>query len=88
METIIENANSPKNGRVVAGIIILAIGSILLINQFSLFFIPHWLFSWPMWVIAYGIYLGGKYDFKKPVWIWMTGLGTVFLLTDFFHNAV
>ena len=87
METIIENPNKPQNGRVMAGIIILAIGSILLINQLNLFFIPHWLFSWPMWLIAYGVYMGGKYNFKKPVWIWITVLGVAFLLTDNLHNA-
>ena len=82
METIIENPNKPHNGRTMAGIIILIIGGILLINQLDLFFLPHWLFSWPMWIIAYGVYMGGKYNFRKPIWIWMVVLGTAFLLTD------
>lgn len=70
------------NGRAMAGIIIMVIGAVLLINQFNLFFIPGWLFSWPMWLIAYGVYLGAKYNFRKPVWIWLTVIGLAFLLTE------
>ena len=84
METTIENANKPHNGRTMAGIIILIIGGILLINQLDLFFIPNWLFSWPMLIIAYGVYMGRKYNFRKPIWIWMIVLGTAFLFTENF----
>jgi hypothetical protein len=80
METIIKNPNQPHNGRIMAGIIIAIFGAILLINQF--FFIPGWLFSWPMWIIGYGVYMGAKYNFKKPIWIWMIVLGTAFLFTE------
>jgi hypothetical protein len=87
METIIKNPNQPHNGRTMAGIIIAIIGGILLINQFDLFFIPGWLFSWPMLIIAYGLYMGGKYNFKKQIWIWMTVLGFSLLLTDNLQDA-
>jgi hypothetical protein len=87
METIIDNQNTPKNRRTTAGVIILIIGSVLLINQLDLFFIPQWLFSWPMWIIAYGAYMGGKYNFRKPIWAIMILLGTAFLLTENIANA-
>jgi hypothetical protein len=87
METIIDNPNTPKNGRTTAGVIILIIGSVLLINQLDLFFIPNWLFSWPMWIIAYGAYMGGKYNFRKPIWAIMIFLGTAFLFTENIANA-
>lgn len=87
METNIINPKTPHNGKTMAGIIILIIGSLLLIDQFNLFFIPNWLFSWPMWIIAYGVYMGGKYNFRKPIWVWMIVLGTAFLLTDNFNDA-
>ncbi len=87
METNISNQNTSHNGKTMAGIIILIIGGILLINQFDLFFIPHWLFSWPMWMIAYGLYMGGKYNFRKPIWIWIIVLGTAFLFTENINNA-
>jgi hypothetical protein len=82
METNISNPTSPHGGRTMAGVIILVIGSLLLINQLNLFFIPNWLFSWPMWIIAYGVYMGGKYNFRKPVWLWLVVMGTAFLFTE------
>jgi hypothetical protein len=87
METIIENINKPQNGRVMAGIIIIIVGGILLINQFNLFFIPGWLFSWPMWLIGIGLYLGAKHNFRRPVWAIMTILGIAFLFTENINNA-
>jgi hypothetical protein len=87
METNIANPNKSHNGRTMAGIIILIIGGILLVDQLDLFFIPNWLFSWPMWMIAYGLYMGGKYNFRKPIWIWVIVLGTAFLLTENVDNA-
>ena len=87
METNIANPNKSHNGKTVAGIIILIIGSILLIDQLNLFFIPGWLFSWPMWMIAYGVYMCSKYNFKKPFYIWVIVIGTAFLFTENFDNA-
>ncbi|MCR8558288.1 hypothetical protein KXD93_11565 [Mucilaginibacter sp. BJC16-A38] len=86
METIIDNPNK-TNGKVIAGIIIIIIGGLLLIDQFDLFYIPEWLYSWPMWIIGYGLYMGGKYNFRKPVWIWMIIIGVACLLTDNIDNA-
>jgi len=87
METHIENPGKQHNGRTVAGIIILIIGGMLLINQLNWFFIPNWLFSWPMWLIGYGLYLGGKYNFRKPVWAVLVFIGVAFLFSQNIDNA-
>ena len=87
MDTNISNPNTSHNGKTMAGIIIVIIGGLLLIDQFDIFFIPHWLFSWPMWIIAYGLYMGGKYNFRKPAWLWMIVIGTAFLLTKNVDNS-
>ncbi|HEY2582154.1 MAG TPA: DUF5668 domain-containing protein, partial [Mucilaginibacter sp.] len=87
METNITTPNNSLNGKTMAGIIILIIGAMLLVNQLNLFFIPGWLFSWPMWIIAYGLYMGGKYNFRKPIWIWMIVIGTAFLFSENFNDA-
>src|SRR4051794_20232100 len=87
MKTIIDTPSTSHNGRTIAGIIILLIGGMLLIDQLDLFFVPHWLFSWPMWLIGWGAYMGGKYNFRKPVWAVMIFLGVAFLFTENIHNA-
>lgn len=85
METHIENKQ--HNGRMMAGIIILLIGGMLLIDQFDWFFIPHWVFSWPMWLIGYGLYIGGKYNFRKSIWAVLVFIGIAFLFSQNIDNA-
>ena len=87
METNLNNPKQSHNGRTVAGLIILVIGGMLLIDQLDLFFIPHWLFSWPMWLIGYGLYMGAKYNFRKPVWAVLIFIGVAFLFSENIDNA-
>ncbi|MGZ3750723.1 MAG: LiaF transmembrane domain-containing protein [Mucilaginibacter sp.] len=87
MKTIIENPGIQNNNRTTFGAIILIIGSILLIDQFNLVFIPDWLFSWPMILIAIGIYSGVKNHFRKPVATILIFLGVAFLCTENIDNA-
>ncbi|WP_183556888.1 LiaF transmembrane domain-containing protein [Mucilaginibacter sp. SP1R1] len=80
MNNNIETTIIPNNSKTAAGVVLLAIGGILLIRQFDLFFIPDWLFSWPMWIIAWGVYMGAKYNFRKTSWIMITLIGLAFLI--------
>jgi hypothetical protein len=87
METIIQNPNTHNNGRTTAGVIILIIGGLLLIDRLDLVFLPDWIFSWPMWLIGWGLYMGGKYKFRKPIWVVMIILGTAFLVSENIDRA-
>jgi predicted membrane protein len=72
--------NGPRsNGKVFAGLILLAVGSLLLLRQFDFFFFPGWIFSWPMLLIVIGLFNGFKHDFKKPTWLILIVIGTIFL---------
>lgn len=79
--------NNPRNGKALAGIILLAVGCVLLFRQFDFFFIPHWLFSWPMWLIFWGLFVGAKSNFHKPSSFFLILLGVVFLINDNIHGA-
>ncbi|MDR6945025.1 LiaF transmembrane domain-containing protein [Mucilaginibacter pocheonensis] len=83
MNNDIEHSKNPNKGKAMAGVILLAVGGVLLLRQFADFFIPDWIFSWPMWLIAWGLYLGAKHNFKKSSWAILTFLGIIFL---FDHN--
>ena len=88
MKTIIENPNIQHHkGRTTVGAIILIIGALLLIDQFNLAFIPDWIFSWPMILVAIGVYSGVKHNFSKPFAAIMIFLGVAFLFTDNIDNA-
>ncbi|WP_428330167.1 LiaF transmembrane domain-containing protein [Mucilaginibacter sp.] len=79
--------NNPRNGKALAGIILLVIGAVLLIRQFTFFFIPHWLFSWPMWLIFWGLFVGAKSNFQKPSSFALILIGVVFLLDNNISGA-
>jgi len=79
--------NNPRNGKALAGMILLAVGAILLFRQFDFFFIPHWLFTWPMWLIGWGLFIGAKSNFQKPSSFILILLGVVFLIDENFHAS-
>jgi hypothetical protein len=87
MNNDIEHPNNPNKGKAMAGVILLAIGGLLLLKQFADFLIPGWLFSWPMWLIAGGLYFGAKHNFQKSSWAIMVFLGVIFLLNDNIDDA-
>jgi hypothetical protein len=87
MNNDINSPQNPNRGKAMAGIILLAVGGILLLKQLSFFFIPGWLYSWPMWLIAWGLYLGAKHNFKNSSGIIMLFLGVIFLLNENIDDA-
>jgi uncharacterized membrane protein YhaH (DUF805 family) len=83
MNNHINNPQGTKhNTKTIIGFALLGIGALLLLKHASFIFFPSWLFSWPVLLIAFGLYLGAKHDFKKSNWIFLTALGVLFLLTN------
>lgn len=82
MKTIINNPDKHHNSRTVLGAIIVVIGSLFLIDQFNLSFIPDWLFSWPIILIGFGIYTGTRHNFQNKSWFILVLLGLAFLLEN------
>ncbi|MBL0356883.1 MAG: hypothetical protein IPP72_08295 [Chitinophagaceae bacterium] len=74
--------NQPNNSRVFAGVFIIAIGVLFFLKQAGFAIFPYWLFTWPMILIAVGIYSGVKHGFRGGGWLVMILIGTFFLLDD------
>lgn len=74
-----------RSGSVLAGLLLLCIGTLLLLRQFGFPF-PEWLFTWPMILIAFGLLIGAGHAFRDPGWVVITGVGTVFLLDKIWPN--
>jgi predicted membrane protein len=68
-----------RSGSVLAGFIILCVGTIFLLKQFGVPF-PAWLFTWPMIIVAFGLLAGAGNAFRDPGWVVITTVGTIFLL--------
>jgi predicted membrane protein len=66
------------NGRRLAGFIVVLAGAVWLGKKSGLE-IPDWVFSWPVFLIVLGLFIGAKNRFRKPGWIILCLVGSVFL---------
>lgn len=83
-ETSLQNeSNINQNSRRWSGIFLLAVGGVLLANKLGAP-IPHWLMSWQIFVIALGLLIGVRHQFRNPSWIVLVGLGSAWLLDDYY----
>ena len=82
MNDDIDIQNKPRNNKTLAGIILLLVGLVLLVHQLDFFLFPGWLFSWPMILVAIGLYSGAKHNFRNSGWLILVMLGVVFTLDD------
>lgn len=67
-----------KQGNALAGILLLVAGGALLLRQLG-FYIPHWLFTWPMILIVVGLFVGIQTNFRDYGWLVIFGIGAFFL---------
>ncbi len=72
-----------KSGRYVFGIMLIIVGGLLFASKAG-FFIPRWIFSWPMILITVGFAIGVSQRFKGTGWIWPMAIGAFFLADDIF----
>jgi predicted membrane protein len=81
-----QDQNNPvpprHNSRIMAGLFVILIGAAFLLREMSFPFFPHWLFTWPMILIAVGIYTGLKHDFRGAGWLIMLVIGGIFLTDE------
>jgi hypothetical protein len=82
MENQINNTQHKYNKHTTVGFALLLFGLAILLHRASLFLFPHWVFSWPVIMIIVGLYSGSKHNFTKSSWIFITGLGVLFLLPN------
>ena len=74
--------NDP-NGRVFAGLIILAVGTIWLLAKIGIP-LPAWIYNWELIPITIGLYFGAKNSFRGFGWTIPVLIGFLFLLDDLF----
>lgn len=73
--------NNAGRGRALGGLIVVIVGVVLLARQVGVDF-PYWFFSWPMLLIAIGLYVGFRHSFRNPGWLIPVGIGALFLVED------
>lgn len=70
-----------RDGRATTGAFLVIIGAVLLASKMGLP-VPHWLFSWEMLMIAFGILIGFKHRFRNPFWLILVFIGAASLIDD------
>jgi predicted membrane protein len=76
-----KDKNGYRNGRTLGGLIIIAVGSVLLAQQVGAD-LPYWLFSWKLGLIVLGIYIGVRHNFRSWGWLIPIIIGSAFLVDD------
>ncbi|AOM79260.1 LiaF transmembrane domain-containing protein [Pedobacter steynii] len=79
METLTENKKI--NRHITAGIIIIALGSLLMLDNLGIN-VPHWILSWHTVMLAIGLMIGYRKDFKVSGWVVLVIIGGIYTLKD------
>lgn len=77
--------NRSPAGRVLGGLLIVAVGGILLAKQAGMF-LPDWIFSWQMFLIVLGIYIGFRSMFRNHGWMVLVLIGSVMMTDEFYPD--
>jgi len=64
------------------GIIILAIGAVLLLDRLEYDLLPYWLISWKTLLIALGVGIGLRKNFQGIGWLVLIVVGGFFMIED------
>lgn len=72
-----------RRGKVVGGILVVIAGSLFLAKELGAD-IPHWIFTWKIFLIALGIITGIKHNFRNAWWFLLVAIGGIFLAVDFY----
>lgn len=75
--------NRSKHSHIWTGAFILIIGVAALLRTTVPDF-PVWIFTWPTFLLALGIFIGLKHNFRGFAWLVLMLVGGAFLLRDFY----
>jgi hypothetical protein len=71
-----------RRGRFVAGLFIAGAGALFLAREMGVY-IPEWVFTWQMLLIAVGIMTGIKHAFRNIGWLIMVAIGVAFMVREY-----
>ncbi|MEJ0029338.1 MAG: hypothetical protein WDO15_02725 [Bacteroidota bacterium] len=68
-----------NKGRVWAGLIVIAVGSVWIAREAGAD-IPNWLTGGPIWLVALGLFIGARSNFRNWFWIIPMGVGIALIV--------
>jgi hypothetical protein len=76
------DSRQPKSDRNLAGLVVILVGAFFLAKEFDMD-LPRWLFSFPMLLIALGVFIGAKHNFRTWKWLIPVAIGSFLLFDNF-----
>ena len=73
------HCRNPKHNGRWFGVFVILIGLVLLLKRMSPDFVPHWLLSWPVFLILVGLFIGIRHRFRHFLPFALIIIGSVFL---------
>ncbi len=77
-----QSSPGSNNSRVLAGVLLLIIGLLFFLKQSGIALFPYWLFTWPMFLVALGVFIGVKSNFRGAGWLVLLIIGGFFLVDN------
>ena len=77
---------SGRSNNMLTGVFVLIIGIAALLKA-TLTDFPDWLFSWQMLLIAFGMFIGLRHNFRGPSWLILVLIGGIFLLNEIYPEV-
>lgn len=71
-----------RRGRVWAGLFLLVVGGLLLLKTLNIVFFPGWFFTWPVFLIAIGLFVGARHGFRRGFWLIPIIIGGLLLANE------
>lgn len=71
-----------RRGKIAGGILVMIAGLLFLGKEMGAA-IPQWIFSWQMFLIVLGVFIGVKHAFRNFSWFILIVVGSVFLLREY-----
>lgn len=82
-----DDKTSPRrSGRIWAGLFLVLVGAVLVLDQMG-FPLPDWLFSWHAFLIALGLFIGFRHNFRGGVWLILILIGCAFEFQDYYPQT-
>ena len=72
-----------RNSNILTGVFIIVIGIVALMRATIPDF-PDWVFDWHTGLIAFGLFIGVRHNFRGGAWLILLLVGGIFLLKDIF----
>jgi len=74
---------SGRSNNMLTGVFILIIAVAALLKA-TLTGFPDWVFSWQMLLIAFGVFIGLRHNFRGPSWLILILIGGIFLVNEMY----